>query len=272
MSMSLLGSHFDIHTGGIDHRELHHVNEIAQSEAYLEDGAPWVRYWVHSEFLTFKDAKMSKSAGGTIRLADLTAMGVHPRAFRYLVLGSHYGSQLEYSDRIAQAAHVGFKRLSLRLRAALGAAAGSAALDEPITVSDAVDEARTLGSAVLEERLLALDAAIVDDLGTPRVVDLLNTWARDPGALPTAEWEVLIRAVNAVTGLAIGVLSAGDFVPPVPDDVDLAWVEDRLEEREAARAARDWPLADRLRDELGTAGIRVEDTPDGTHWFYAGPG
>jgi cysteinyl-tRNA synthetase len=271
MSMSLLGDHFDIHTGGIDHRELHHVNEIAQSEAYLEDGRPWVKYWVHSEFLTFKDTKMSKSAGGTIRLADLEAMGVHPRAFRYLVLQSHYGSQLEYSDRIAQAAHVGFKRLSLALRGALGAAAGSAALEEPITVADALDEARSLGSNLLEERLLALDEAIADDLGTPRLVALVNTWARDPGALPPAEWEVLVRAVNAITGLSIGVLSAADFAPQVPDDVDLVWVEDRLAEREAARASREWGLADRMRDELAAAGIRVEDTADGTHWFYAGP-
>ena len=60
MSMSLLGEHFDIHTGGIDHRELHHVNEIAQSEAYLQDDRRWVTYWMHGEFLTFKDRKMAK--------------------------------------------------------------------------------------------------------------------------------------------------------------------------------------------------------------------
>ena len=76
MSMALLGPHFDIHTGGVDHRELHHVNEIAQSEAYLGDGKPWVRYWLHNEFLQLGTQKMAKSAGGAPRLADLTKLGI----------------------------------------------------------------------------------------------------------------------------------------------------------------------------------------------------
>ena len=71
MSMALLGEHFDLHTGGIDHRELHHVNEIAQSEAYLDDGEPWVRYWMHNEFLLLNNAKIAKSSGPVPRLADL---------------------------------------------------------------------------------------------------------------------------------------------------------------------------------------------------------
>ena len=71
MSIALLGRHFDIHTGGVDHRELHHVNEIAQSQAYLGDGRPWVRFWLHNEFLQLGAVKMAKSAGGAPRLADL---------------------------------------------------------------------------------------------------------------------------------------------------------------------------------------------------------
>ena len=72
MSMALLGEHFDLHTGGVDHRELHHVNEIAQSQAYLGECRPWVRYWLHNEFLQLGAMKMAKSAGGAPRLADLT--------------------------------------------------------------------------------------------------------------------------------------------------------------------------------------------------------
>jgi cysteinyl-tRNA synthetase len=97
MSIALLGEHFDIHTGGVDHRELHHVNEIAQSEAYLSDGLPWVRYWLHGEFLQLGGQKMAKSAGGAPRLADLTEAGYHPMAFRLLLLGSHYRSQLDFT-------------------------------------------------------------------------------------------------------------------------------------------------------------------------------
>jgi cysteinyl-tRNA synthetase len=97
MSMALLGQHFDIHTGGVDHRELHHVNEIAQSQAYLADGLPWVHYWLHNEFLQLGTEKMAKSAGGAPRLSDLIEAGYHPLAFRLFLLGSHYRSQLDPS-------------------------------------------------------------------------------------------------------------------------------------------------------------------------------
>ena len=76
MSIALLGRHFDIHTGGVDHRELHHVNEIAQSQAYLGDGRPWVRFWLHNEFLQLGAVKMAKSAGGAPRLADLVKAAI----------------------------------------------------------------------------------------------------------------------------------------------------------------------------------------------------
>jgi cysteinyl-tRNA synthetase len=272
MSMALLDDHFDIHTGGIDHRELHHVNEIAQSEAYLSDGRPWVRYWMHNEFLNFGGAKMAKSAGGILRLADLVALGVHPLAYRYLLLQSHYGSQLAFTEKLALNAHVALKRLAGRIAEALGTAAGASGLREPITLVEAVDEAAVLGSAALADRLLALDAALVDDLHTERALALLSDWSRDPAALPAAEWAVLVRAANTLLGLDLGILTAAAFVPPVPDDLDLAWVEDRLAEREAARAVKDWALADRMRDELTGRGVRVEDTPEGTHWYVAAPG
>src|SRR5215471_1125170 len=95
MSMALLGQHFDLHTGGVDHRELHHVNEIAQSQAYLDDGQDWVRYWLHGEFLNIKQAKMAKSEGAIVRLADLSSQGFDPAAYRLLLLTAHYRSQVE---------------------------------------------------------------------------------------------------------------------------------------------------------------------------------
>jgi cysteinyl-tRNA synthetase len=97
MSMALLGEHFDIHTGGIDHRELHHVNEIAQSEAFLHDNQPWVRYWLHNEFLLLNNAKIAKSSGPVPRLADLVEAGYHPMAYRLFLLGGHYRSQLDFT-------------------------------------------------------------------------------------------------------------------------------------------------------------------------------
>ena len=265
MSMALLGDHFDVHTGGIDHRELHHVNEIAQSEAYLADGRPWVRYWLHNEFLNFKGAKMAKSAGGTLRIADLVELGVHPLAFRYLLLGSHYGSQMDFTEKLAQASHVALKRLAARVRAAIGDDAPSG-LDEPMTLLDALSGA----TGLLRDRLLALDAAVAEDLLTPTVLALINEWSRSPDELSPAEWAHLIRAVNTLTGLSLGVLAADDFAPPLPGSVDVAWVEERLAARDAARAERDWAAADRLRDELAAVGLRIEDTPEGSHWSVVG--
>jgi cysteinyl-tRNA synthetase len=116
MSIALLGPHFDIHTGGIDHRELHHVNEIAQSEAFLADGKPWVRYWLHNEFLQLGGAKMAKSAGGAPRLADLTAAGYHPAAFRLFLLGGHYRSQLDFTTAAIDAAQATLRRLAARIQ------------------------------------------------------------------------------------------------------------------------------------------------------------
>src|ERR1700753_56577 len=115
MSMALLGEHFDIHTGGIDHRELHHVNEIAQSEAYLEDGRPWVRYWLHNEFILLDAKKIARPAGHTLRLADLVESGYHPMAYRLFLLGGHYRSQLDFTTVAMDAAQVTLRRLIARI-------------------------------------------------------------------------------------------------------------------------------------------------------------
>ena len=116
MSMALLGQHFDLHTGGVDHRELHHVNEIAQSQAFLGDGLPWVRYWLHGEFLQLGAHKMAKSAGGAPRLADLTEAGYHPMAYRLFLLGGHYRSQLDFTTAAIDAAQATLRRLVARVQ------------------------------------------------------------------------------------------------------------------------------------------------------------
>ena len=115
MSMELLGQHFDLHTGGIDHRELHHVNEIAQSEAYLDDGEPWVKYWMHNEFLLLNNAKIAKSSGPVPRLADLVEDGYHPMAYRLFLLGGHYRSQLDFTTAAVDGAQTSLRRLVARI-------------------------------------------------------------------------------------------------------------------------------------------------------------
>ncbi len=151
MSMALLGHHFDVHTGGVDHRELHHVNEIAQSQAYLGDGKPWVRYWLHNEFLQLGHEKMAKSAGGAPRLADLTEAGYHPMAYRLFLLGGHYRSQLDFTVGAVDAAQ--------------------AALREPTITPDGQRAVVAAADALLGLGLSTLDP---DDLEHRRAVSELS--------------------------------------------------------------------------------------------------
>jgi cysteinyl-tRNA synthetase len=90
MSMEYLGRHFDIHTGGVDHIPVYHTNEVAQSQAYLTDGQPWVAWWLHGEFINLKGAKISKSTGGGVLIDDLVERGHHALVYRYLLLQAHY--------------------------------------------------------------------------------------------------------------------------------------------------------------------------------------
>ncbi|HEY3906350.1 MAG TPA: hypothetical protein VGM14_20740, partial [Streptosporangiaceae bacterium] len=111
MSMEYLGRHFDIHTGGVDHIPVHHTNEIAQSQAYLGDGQPWVGWWLHGEFINLRGAKISKSTGGGVLVGDLIDRGYHPLIYRYLLLQAHYRSQAEFTWPAMDSARTGLRRL-----------------------------------------------------------------------------------------------------------------------------------------------------------------
>ncbi len=271
MSMSLLGDHFDVHTGGIDHRELHHVNEIAQSEAYLEDGRPWVRYWLHNEFILLDAQKIAKSAGHTLRLADLVESGYHPMAYRLFLLGGHYRSQLDFTTTAMDAVQATLRRLIAKIDplrplppaetlagalALLGApAAGSAAA--------AVHDKAALGY------IDAIDAAISNDLATPKLLATLQDALRDPDI--TADGlRVVVAAADALLGLRLGELkpaevdqrrTADELAPGAREEI-----ERLIAERTQARADKNWPRADEIRVELDALGVQVTDTPDGPAW------
>src|ERR1700734_2170626 len=194
MSMALLGDHFDIHTGGIDHRELHHVNEIAQSEAFLEDGRPWVRYWLHNEFVLLDAQKIAKSAGHTLRLADLVEAGYHPMAYRLFLLGGHYRSQLDFTMTAMDAAQATLRRLVTRVEAL-----------RPLPAAETYDAARALlppedkvASAYLEH----LDAAIAADMATPKILAALQESLRDTD-ISAEGLRVVVAAADALLGLGL---------------------------------------------------------------------
>jgi cysteinyl-tRNA synthetase len=257
MSMSLLGDHFDIHTGGVDHLELHHVNEIAQSEAYLEDGRPWVRYWMHNEFLQLNAQKMAKSAGGAPRLADLVSEGYHPLAFRLFLLGGHYRSQMDFTLNAMDAAQATLRRLATRVEAL-----------RPLPVADRLSIATT-SDPVAQAMIQRIDEAISDDLATPRVLAVLQDALRDT-AITTEGQRVVVAAADALLGLKLDTLDphAVDQRRAVEELApgELQMIERLIADRTRARSERDWTRADEIRAELDKLGVRVTDTPEGPVW------
>jgi len=273
MSIALLGPHFDIHTGGVDHRELHHINEIAQSEAYLGDGRPWVRFWLHNEFLQLGAAKMAKSAGGAPRLADLTSAGYHPMAFRLFLLGGHYRSQLDFTIEAMDAAQAALRRLAVRIQplrplpaadtlaAATGLMAGPAAAGPAGQHDSAAARALDL-----------MDAAIAADLNTPKILAVLQDALRDPAITPDG-LRTVTAAADALLGLSLATLdpdleqrrSAEELAPE-----ELHAIEQLVAERTQARKERDWTRADLIRAQLEQQGVEVTDTPEGPVWQLRG--
>jgi cysteinyl-tRNA synthetase len=253
MSMDLLGEHFDIHTGGVDHREIHHINEIAQSEAFLEDGQDWVPLWMHNEFLLSNNEKIAKSAGRVPLLRDLVETGYHPLVYRYFLLTASYRQQLDLTDDGVRAAATAFRRLLGRVRA-LG----------PLPPVSTLAELRSLVSPAALPHVDALDEAICDDLNTPKVLAQLNAALRED--LPVADRAAIAAGVDALLGLRLGDLRPEELMMAASLTVSPDYVESLVAEREAARRARDWAAADRIRDELSRLGIRIRDTAEGPRW------
>ena len=276
MSMELLGQHFDLHTGGIDHRELHHVNEIAQSEAYLDDGEPWVKYWMHNEFLLLNNAKIAKSSGPVPRLADLVEDGYHPMAYRLFLLGGHYRSQLDFTTEAVDGAQTSLRRLVARIeplrplppietydqaRAAL-AAIGVVADGEP-------GDKAALPFKASQAYLDQIDEAISNDLATPRLLAILQESLRDAQVTP-AGLRVIVAAADALLGLRLADLdpaalerrrSAADL-----DQADIETIERLLADRTRARKEKNWARADEIRAELDRLDVQVTDTAGGPTW------
>jgi cysteinyl-tRNA synthetase len=246
MSMEYLGRHFDIHTGGVDHIPVHHTNEIAQSQAYLGDGRPWVGWWLHGEFINLSGIKISKSTGGGALLQDLIDHGYHPLIYRYLLLQAHYRSQAEFTWSGMDGARTGLRRLLDRFAAARTAA----------------DATSLSGSAIAY--LDAFDQAICDDLGTPKALAVVASVARD-GALSDADTAELARRFDEALGIGLADLSPADLdLRPSDSLITAEQVDQLLAERNAARAAKDFARSDQLRGSLAELGVTIEDQPGGT--------
>jgi cysteinyl-tRNA synthetase len=268
MSMNLLGEHFDIHTGGIDHRELHHVNEIAQSEAYLGDGRPWVRYWLHNEFILLDAQKIAKSAGHTLRLADLVEAGYHPMAYRLFLLGGHYRSQLDFTFAAMDGAQKTLRRLVAKI-APLRPLPQVETLDDALAllgVTDAGTPEDTADDKAALAYVEALDAAISNDLATPRLLATLQDAFGDP-EVTTEGLMVVVAAADALLGLRLSDLGPAEVDQrrtAAPEEE--AVIERLIARRTQARKEKNWARADEIRAELDALGVEVKDTPTGPTW------
>ncbi len=255
MSGDLLGFPFDIHTGGIDHREIHHPNEIAQNQAFCctngldvpaNSGA---RMWMHNNFLVERSGKMSKSSGEFLRVQLLVDKGYHPLAYRLMCLQAHYRSELEFSWENLGAALTRLKRMLIAAERLRDVPAGEGVHPK------------------LAPMLAAFDAAVSDDLNTPIALTALEDVLAAKKIDARAK-RAVVEQMDSVLGLDLFGLTRADLrLRPIAATIDEAAIDALLDRRKAARAEKDFATSDTLRDELAAHGVEVMDgDPLGWEW------
>jgi len=241
MAEAHLGQTIDIHAGGVDLQFPHHENEIAQSEC-AHGGHIFARYWLHNGMLNFGGAKMSKSLGNIEKIHDLVR--AHPpEALRYSLLSAQYRQPLEWSDALIEQSIRTLDRLYGTLR----------------------DLADVEATAHIPANV---EAALNDDLNTPSVLAEIARIAGEARKAESAEDRQRLKAELLGAGLALGLLQqdpAAWFARGTSNDDD-ARIQGLIDERAAAKKARDFARADAIRDQLAGEGILLEDTPQGVRW------
>ncbi|GAA3420532.1 cysteine--tRNA ligase [Rhodococcus aetherivorans] len=249
MAEYYLGESFDIHCGGMDLVFPHHENEIAQAKAA---GDGFARYWLHNGWVTMGGEKMSKSLGNVLSIPNVLAR-VRPQELRYYLGSAHYRSMLEYSDAALHEAAAGYRGLEafvLKTRDRAG--------DIPV-------------GTWTEEFAAALD----DDLGVPKALaEIHGRRSEGNKALDAGDLDTAVHIAAQVRAM-LGILGVDPLDPHWAEVAgrDSAALEAlevlvaaELDRRQAARAAKNWALADEVRDRLTAAGIEVTDTPNGPEW------
>ena len=249
MSESHLGETIDIHGGGRDLIFPHHENEIAQSTC-AHGGAPYCRMWVHNEFVTVEGQKMSKSLGNVLLVRNLLDQAP-AEPIRFALLSTHYRAALDWTTvRLDEA-----KRTLVKWYRALEVCTTSSSSEEPVPDSEVI-------------------SALCDDLNTSvafaRIHQLVRELGQSSAPAEQAKLKHTIVASADVLGLlqqdpttALAALTASSLKR---GDIDATWIEQRIEDRRLARINKDFEQADHIRDELSAAGIRIEDSADGTTW------
>ena len=245
MAQRCIGSHFDIHGGGMDLKFPHHEGEIAQSEA--ANGHQYVNYWMHNGFVQVNEEKMSKSLGNFFTVREVLRR-YQPEVIRFFIVSSHYRSPLNYSDENLEHGKASLARLYTALR------------DLP-AIEPAIDTAYQA----------RFNAAMDDDFNTPEALSVLFDLAREINRMRGEDREkaawlgASLRQLGAVLGLLQADPDAflhGDAGQIMSGEA----IEALIAQRAAARQAKNWAEADRIRDRLAAVGIILEDGADGTTW------
>lgn len=244
MAAAHLGQTIDIHAGGVDLQFPHHENEVAQSEC-AHGGAPFARFWMHNGMLNFGGAKMSKSLGNIERVHDLVQQH-RPEALRYALLSAHYRQPLDWSDSLIEQCTRTLDRLYGTLRDLADVAA------EPVI------------PAVIEQ---VLD----DDLNTPQALAEIAAIAADARKAGESAERARLKAALLGAGKALGLLQQdpAQWFNHGGNADDDARIQALVDERVAAKAARDFARADAIRQQLTAEGVVLEDTPAGVRWKRA---
>jgi len=244
MSCALLGPHFDIHGGGLDLTFPHHENELAQSVG--STGEPFVNVWMHNGFLNVDDTKMSKSLGNFFTIRDVLQYA-DGETLRYFMLRTHYRSPFNFSQANVDDARQALRRLYTALD-------GVTLSPEPLPVDWTDPSAQ------------AFAAAMDDDFNTPLAMAVLFDLAAEVNRSRSTAVAERLRSLGQVLGLLgqapRAFLQAG---AALSDDE----IQQRIQQRAAAKAARDFATADRIRDELAAAGVVLKDGAGGTTWVKA---
>jgi cysteinyl-tRNA synthetase len=282
MSEKYLGKEFDIHGGGMDLLFPHHECEIAQNTA--SRGCGGVKYWMHNNMITIEGKKMGKSLGNFITLPELFA-GKHekldqaytPMTVRFFILQAHYRGTLDFSNEALQAAEKGLKRImqaakDLRSLASVAGVTAAPALAYGEFVTALAPAEVTASNAEVRALIEGVYESLCDDLNTPialshvfDAVRIINTAKDKKITLDKTDYQALVdlfdNIVAGVLGLRDEESEGGKAVQTIDGLVNMV-----LEQRKAAKAAKDWATSDKIRDDLKALGIMIKDGKDGTEW------
>lgn len=259
MSRELLGLPFDIHTGGIDHREIHHPNEIAQNQAITGCGSldcaehSGARIWMHNNFLIDRTGKMSKSSGEFLRLQTIIDRGFHPLAYRMMCLQAHYRSELEFSWENLAAALTRLKRMVMAVEK-LPAQERAEVKPYGLLGADSPSEGR-----IAKGYLARVEREISEDLNTSNLLPVVDE-ILSSRELGSGDKCALLGTMDSVLGLDLLGFTRSDLrVRPKSATITEAEIEAALDERQQARAAKDFAKSDAIRDDLIARGVEVMD-------------